>query len=81
MAVLTPDSPDVLCHAAVRARNCSVLLASCAEPAQLAELRTLSGSYVSLTMSKVRAASCSSLFLLLAAEMSVYISVQGTLFL
>ena len=54
MAVITSDTLDVLCHAAVRARNSSVLLASCSQPQALAELAGLAGSHVSLTISQVR---------------------------
>jgi hypothetical protein len=53
VAVITPDTLDVLCHAAVRARNSSVLLASCSQPEALQDLRSLAGSHVSLTVSKV----------------------------
>ena len=61
MAVITSDTLDVLCHAAVRARNCAVLLATCSDAGLLAGLRQLSGSYVQLTMSQVRLP-CSSSF-------------------
>jgi alpha-glucan,water dikinase len=49
VAVITSDAVDVLCHAAVRARNSSVLVASCSQQALLEELRQLSGKYIYLT--------------------------------
>ena len=54
MGVITPDALDVLCHVAVRARNSSVLLASCSDTAVLDGLRSLAGSLVVLKMSQVR---------------------------
>ena len=54
MAVVTSDVLDVLCHAAVRARNIAVLLASCSRPAALAELRQHKGHFIQLTASQVR---------------------------
>ncbi|CAL8469831.1 g9373 [Coccomyxa elongata] len=51
-AVITPDTLDVLCHAAVRARNSSVLLASCCQPQALAGLRSLAGRHISLTVAQ-----------------------------
>jgi alpha-glucan, water dikinase len=40
-AVITPDSPDLVAHVAVRARNAGVLLASCLEPETYQQLRAL----------------------------------------
>ncbi len=54
VALITPDTLDVLCHAAVRARNCSVLLASCSEPQALDGLRSLAGRHITLTIAQVR---------------------------
>jgi hypothetical protein len=54
VAVLTSDTPDVLSHAAVRARNGGVLLASCFQPDRLAVLSRLEGSFVKLSHSQVQ---------------------------
>ena len=53
MGLLTPDALDVLSHAAVRARNSSVLLATCSDAAALHRLRPLAGRTVALTVSHV----------------------------
>jgi alpha-glucan, water dikinase len=45
-AVLTLDSPDLLSHVAVRARNAGVLLASCHDPAVWGEILRMSGELV-----------------------------------
>lgn len=47
-AVLSGGIIDVLCHAAVRARNTGVLLAACREPQLLQELRALEGQLVTV---------------------------------
>ncbi|KAK9830544.1 hypothetical protein WJX72_012386 [[Myrmecia] bisecta] len=52
VAVVTPDSPDVLCHAAVRARNAGVLFASCFDAQQLAAIGELAGQQVDLQVSQ-----------------------------
>ena len=43
VAVLTTDSPDVLSHVAVRARNESVLFATCHDDGPINELSSLAG--------------------------------------
>ena len=53
VGLVTPDALDVLSHAAVRARNCSVLLASCSDAAALQGLRALAGRSVELSISQV----------------------------
>ena len=53
VGLLTPDALDVLSHAAVRARNSSVLLATCSDAAALRGLRPLAGRTVALTISQV----------------------------
>ncbi len=53
MGLVTSDTLDVLSHAAVRARNSSVLLASCSDTAALQGLRDLAGRSVELTLSQV----------------------------
>lgn len=45
-ALLTPDSIDVLCHSAVRARNCRVFLATCYDRAELEAMKQLDGQFV-----------------------------------
>ena len=53
MALVTPDVLDVLSHAAVRARNSFVLLASCSDAALLQDLRALAGRSVEIRTSQV----------------------------
>lgn len=53
MAVLAAEAPDVLSHAAARARNAGALMAACLSPQRFAELRELAGAYVRLTPSQV----------------------------
>ena len=50
IGLVTPDTTDVLSHAAVRARNCSVLLVSCSDAAALQGLRALAGRSVELSI-------------------------------
>jgi alpha-glucan,water dikinase len=47
-AVLTRDSPDLVSHVAVRARNAHVLFATCFEPAECDRLKGLAGRNVAL---------------------------------
>jgi alpha-glucan,water dikinase len=49
VGVITPDSPDVLSHISVRARNSKTLLATCFSEEPLADLRKLSGQPVKIT--------------------------------
>ena len=53
VAVIAAQAPDVLSHAAVRARNAGALMAACLSPQRFAELRELAGSYVQITPSQV----------------------------
>ena len=53
VAVLTAGSVDVLCHAAVRARNTGVLLAACRDAGVLEQLRGLHGRRVAVAADKV----------------------------
>ena len=54
VAVITgSNAPDVLSHAAVRARNSKVLLAACADAVAVDMLRSLEGSCVSLKPNQV----------------------------
>ena len=55
VAVVTGNAPDVLSHAAVRARNSSVMLAACHEEGPLQQLRGLASRSASacLTPSQV----------------------------
>ena len=55
VAVVTGgDAPDVLSHAAVRARNCSVLLAACFDNKEVTCLQGMAGRFATLTPSQVR---------------------------
>jgi alpha-glucan,water dikinase len=47
-AIITTDSPDLLSHVAVRARNSRVLFASCFDPHFYAELLALEGQGITL---------------------------------
>ena len=49
VGVITPDSPDVLSHISVRARNTKALLATCFERGPLEELEQLDGAPVQIT--------------------------------
>ena len=53
VGLVTADALDVLSHAAVRARNCSVLLATCSDAAALQGLRALAGRSIELSVSQV----------------------------
>ena len=53
VGLVTPGALDVLSHAAVRARNGAVLLASCSDTAALQRLRALAGRSVELSISPV----------------------------
>ena len=46
VGVVTRSVPDVLCHAAVRARNSATLLAACCDEEELASLAALDGQQV-----------------------------------
>ena len=50
MALLTPDSVDVLSHSAVRARNGGVVMAACFDAGALAAVEQLSGRRVDVTV-------------------------------
>lgn len=52
VAVVAAEMPDVLSHAAVRARNYGALMAACLSPARYAELQSLEGSFVRLSPSQ-----------------------------
>ena len=52
-AVISEQAPDVLSHAAVRARNMGVLLAACHDAAILADLRSHAGSTLTMQLSQV----------------------------
>ena len=47
-AVITLDTPDLLSHVAVRARNAQVLFATCFEPAAYEHLKGLADRTISL---------------------------------
>ena len=53
VGVITRDAPDVLCHAAVRARNSAVLLAACCEEDELAAIEAWQGQQVQLQLAQV----------------------------
>lgn len=54
VGVVTQSVPDVLCHAAVRARNSAVLLAACTDKEDLASIAALSGQQVVMQIAQVR---------------------------
>ena len=49
-AVLTSDTPDLVSHVAVRARNAPILFATCFEPTTYQRLRDLAGRTISLNV-------------------------------
>ena len=51
--VITRQAPDVLCHAAVRARNSGVLLAACHQQAELVHIKSLCGQNVVVQLTQV----------------------------
>ena len=52
VALLTPASVDVLSHSAVRARNGGIVMATCFDPAAVAQLDSLSGKTVAVTVAQ-----------------------------
>ena len=50
VAVVTGNAPDVLSHAAVRARNSSVMLAACHQEGPLQQLRELASRSASVCL-------------------------------
>ncbi len=54
VAVMAAGGVDVLCHAAVRARNLGLLLAACRDSALLECVRSLEGAIVSVEAAQVR---------------------------
>lgn len=50
VALLTPDSVDVLSHSAVRARNSGVVMAACFDSDALAAVQQLSGRHVDVNV-------------------------------
>ncbi len=59
MAVVAAQAPDVLSHAAVRARNAGALMAACLAQAARARLAALAGFVVRLVPSQARRDVCS----------------------
>ena len=53
VGVVTCSVPDVLCHAAVRARNSAVLLAACTDEEELASVTALNGQQVVMQAAQV----------------------------
>ena len=53
VGVITRDAPDVLCHAAVRARNSAVMLAACFDEEELAGIAAWQGQQVQLQLAQV----------------------------
>ena len=54
VGVITRDAPDVLCHAAVRARNSGVTLAACFDEEELAGIAAWQGQQVQLQLAQVK---------------------------
>jgi len=63
VAVVAAQAPDVLSHAAVRARNAGALMAACLAPAVRARLAALAGSVARLVPSQARPDMCGMLAL------------------
>lgn len=53
VGVVSKVAPDVLCHAAVRARNISVLLVACSDVEELAKLSSWQDQQVQLQLTQV----------------------------
>ena len=54
VGVVTDSVPDVLCHAAVRARNSGTLLAACCDAEELAGIAALDGQRIAMQLLQVR---------------------------
>jgi len=54
VGVISKDAPDVLCHAAVRARNSAVMLVACADEEELAQIAACHGQSVQLRLAQVQ---------------------------
>lgn len=52
--MISKDAPDVLCHAAVRARNSTVMLVACADEEELAQIAAWHGQSVQLRLAQVQ---------------------------
>ncbi len=53
VGVISKDAPDVLCHAAVRARNSAVMLVACADEEELAQFAAWQDQSVQLLLAQV----------------------------
>lgn len=53
VGVISAVAPDVLCHAAVRARNSSVLLVACSDPQEMAGFAAWQDQQVQVQLSQV----------------------------
>jgi len=49
VALITASNTDVLCHAAIRARNTGVILATCHDPGKMREISEAAGKWASLS--------------------------------
>ena len=54
VALLTPASVDVLSHSAVRARNGSVVMATCFDGSVIGRLEDMAGQTVAVTVAQAR---------------------------
>ncbi len=52
--MISKDAPDVLCHAAVRARNSAVMLVACADEEERAQIAAWHGQSVQLRLAQVQ---------------------------
>jgi len=53
VGVISKDAPDVLCHAAVRARNSAIMLVACTDQEELAQIAAWHGQSVQLLLAQV----------------------------
>ena len=51
--MISKDAPDVLCHAAVRARNSAVMLVACSDEEELAQMAAWHSLSVQLLLAQV----------------------------
>ena len=53
VGVISKEAPDVLCHAAVRARNSAVMLVACTDEEEWSQIAAWQGQSVRLLLAQV----------------------------
>ncbi len=54
VGVISKDAPDVLCHAAVRARSSAIMLVACTDQEELAQIAAWHGQQIQLLLAQVQ---------------------------